>query len=89
MKSFLLVRSQSQISTDSLLSLSDSFSWLQGGKKKVSEVTVISQAYEMYKRQSLKVATFKDYKLLQETNSVFIPGKLPREAELFCFTACG
>ena len=43
----------------------------------------------MYKRQSLKVAMFKDYKLFQETNSVFIPGKLPREAELFCFTACG
>lgn len=29
MKSFLLVRSQSQISTDNLLSLSASFSWLQ------------------------------------------------------------
>ena len=53
MKSFLLVRSQSQISTDSLLSLSDSFSWLQEGKKK-SVITVISQADEMYKRTKPK-----------------------------------
>lgn len=34
MKSFLLVRSQSQISTDNLLSLSASFSWLEGRKEK-------------------------------------------------------
>lgn len=33
MKSFLLVRSQSQISTDSRLSLSASFSWLQERKQ--------------------------------------------------------
>lgn len=32
MKSFLLVRSQSQISTDNRLSLSASFSWLQDTK---------------------------------------------------------
>lgn len=32
MKSFLLVRSQSQISTDNRLSLSASFSWLQERK---------------------------------------------------------
>lgn len=37
MKSFLLVRSQSQISTDSLLSLSDSFSWLESGKEEGGE----------------------------------------------------
>lgn len=34
MKSFLLVRSQSQISTDNRLSLSASFSWLEESKEK-------------------------------------------------------
>ena len=34
MKSFLLVRSQSQISTDNRLSLSASFSWLEGRQEK-------------------------------------------------------
>lgn len=34
MKSFLLVRSQSQISTDNRLSLSASFSWLEERKRK-------------------------------------------------------
>lgn len=34
MKSFLLVRSQSQISTDNRLSLSASFSWLEERKEK-------------------------------------------------------
>lgn len=92
MKSFRLVRSQSQISTDSLLSLSDSFSWLrrerdadQAGCQRRRQASLRGTA----PRTGLKVGLFKDYKLFQETHSISIPASSPGRKSFFGLTAYG